>query len=110
MKPTNFQGLHMLPRGFTIQVLPLLVNFLCLSMPAVSQMLVQVGVLFSRIKEAMSFVMVIHVSGELNREAHDLASLARSVGSRTWMGSAPPNLFSSHGCSNYVGHVQAIPV
>jgi hypothetical protein len=39
--------------------------------------------------------MVCHVSRELNREAHDLASLAKNVGSRTWMGNAPLNLYSA---------------
>ncbi|KAK2405034.1 hypothetical protein P8452_10587 [Trifolium repens] len=44
--------------------------------------------------ETIPCAMVYHVPRELNREAHDLASLAKNVGSRNWMGNAPLNLFS----------------
>jgi hypothetical protein len=44
--------------------------------------------------ENIPCAMVYHVSRELNREGHDLASLAKNVGSRNWMGNAPLNLYS----------------
>jgi hypothetical protein len=43
--------------------------------------------------ENIPCAMVYHVSRELNREAHDLASLAKNVSSRNWMGNAPLNLY-----------------
>lgn len=57
--------------------------------------------------EQIPFVMVTHVSRELNVEAHNLAALAKSVGTRCWQGNAPPCLFSSPFCNPVVSHVQA---
>jgi hypothetical protein len=58
--------------------------------------------------ENIPSAMVYHVSRELNREAHDLASLAKNVGSRTWMGIVPSNLNSVTAVSNLVSHFEAL--
>jgi hypothetical protein len=55
-----------------------------------------------------TIVIVNRVSRELNREAHVLASMAKSVCSRSWLGNAPSNLVSFLVDSVYVGQVQAI--
>jgi ribonuclease HI len=58
--------------------------------------------------KSIPFVMVSHVSRELNREAHVLASMAKSVGCRSWLGNAPSNLNSFFVPAMLVGQVQAI--
>jgi exonuclease III/ribonuclease HI len=45
--------------------------------------------------KGFSNVVVQFVSRELNVEAHTLASLARNVGSKSWLGLVPPDLFHS---------------
>lgn len=57
--------------------------------------------------EQIPFVMVIHACRELNAEAHNLASLAKSVGTRCWQGNAPPSLFPSPFCNSVVGRAPA---
>ncbi|GAU32098.1 hypothetical protein TSUD_292220 [Trifolium subterraneum] len=57
--------------------------------------------------ENIPYAMVYHVSRKLNREAHDLASLARYVGSRTWMGNAPSILLSTTSVPAIVSHFEA---
>jgi ribonuclease HI len=42
--------------------------------------------------DSIPSVMVNYVSRELNKEAHVLASMAKSLGSRTWLGIVPSNL------------------
>jgi ribonuclease HI len=55
--------------------------------------------------ENIPSVMVYHVPRELNREAHNLASLAKNVGSSTWMGNAPSNLVSISVVPAIVNHL-----
>jgi ribonuclease HI len=58
--------------------------------------------------KSIPFVMVSHVSRELNREAHVLASMAKSVGCRSWLGNVPSNLNSFPVPAMFVGQDQAI--
>ncbi|CAJ2631948.1 unnamed protein product [Trifolium pratense] len=57
--------------------------------------------------KSIPFVMVSHVRRELNREAHELASMAMSAGCRTWLGIVPSNLNSFPVSAVSVGQVQA---
>jgi hypothetical protein len=57
--------------------------------------------------DSIPSVMVNYVSRELNKEAHVLASMAKSLGSRTWLGIVPSNLAYVPAISVPVSLVQA---
>jgi len=60
-----------------------------------------------KLLEKIPFVMVKHVNRELNSEAHNLASLAKIVGTKFWLGNAPPNQVNFSAATTVVGHEQA---
>jgi hypothetical protein len=59
--------------------------------------------------DSIPSLMVNYVSRELNKEAHVLAPMDKSLGSRTWLGFVPLNLAFSPAVTVPVSLVQEVP-